>query len=622
MCLRKNDIFVIRESKYLLQNLNLKLSMTRKASLFFIFAFSAMVFQVSFGQSDGALTPAVDDEKTADPEQNRKWREGQYPYSAKPKSMWELGIHAGHAFISGDVESPFPGGIGLGLHLRKAINYTLSFRFDGWYSSQKGLDARPLNPATLRVERTYLQASNRSSLEGYVNNGAVVHRNYKTSIIGGSVEAVLNIGNLLFHQDRNVWNAYAVVGLGLSIPTVKVNLLDGNSLYNFESVSSGLDLTNKGDRKESRKRLKDLLDSDYETEGGVENDIISLGDERSVLPHVNFGLGLSRKLSNRVNIGLEYQIVLSDNDLYDGFEYRSQFDQSNNLDIPHYLSARVGINLGNFNEKTEPLYWLNPLSGAMSDLAEVKARPILDLTDTDGDGVIDMLDQEISSPDGAPVDTRGIVLDSDNDGVADYLDAEPYSAAGYDVDANGVAQIPDPGYLNEDDVNQIINQKLSNIRTNWFLPMIHFDLDKYYVKPEFYGELHNIATVMQQHPNINVVVRGYADGRNPEDYNNVLSYRRAEAAMNFLMEKYDLPRQRFLLQYSGEQSPLVPDLPESHNISKQEEMQQYLNRRVEFIIASADDQEMEQPEGPDAGSGTPGSSRPGAKYSGNRNSGY
>jgi len=557
---------------------------------------------------------------TLDPEQNLKWREGQYPYSAKPKSMWELGIHAGHSFISGDVEAPFPAGFGFGLHLRKSINYILSFRIDGWYTQSKGYDARPLGPVTLKVERLYGQ--NQNGISGYVENGERVHRNYKSAVVGGSFEAVLNIGNLLFHQERNRWNAYAIVGVGLNIPNTKVDLLNGNSLYNFGSVTNGLNLDTKDDRKEARKRLKDLLDGDFETDGGIEKQIIALGDDKTVLPHLNFGLGISRKLSNRVNLGLEWQIMVADNDLYDGFEFRSQFDKTNNLDVPHYTSLRLGINLGNFNDKTEPLYWLNPLGGALNDLAEVKARPILDLTDSDGDGVIDMLDQEIGSPDGAPVDTRGVVLDSDSDGVPDYQDSEPYSIPGYDVDGNGIAQVPEAPYLEEDEINSIINQKIANIRTNWFLPMIHFDLDKYYVKPEFYGQLHHVATVLQQHPNVNVVVKGYADLRNPSEYNTVLSFRRANAAVEYLMNRYNLPKQRFITQYGGEEQSLVPDLPDSHNISKQEEIQQYMNRRVEFKIATADDKEMSEPDGPDAGQGTPGSSRPGPKYSGNRNSGY
>src|SRR5690606_36492206 len=104
-------------------------------------------------------------------------------------------------------------------------------------------------------------------------------------------------------------------------------------------------------------------------------------------------LGVSRKLSKRINIGLEHQVMLSDNDMLDGIRFRTAYDQTNNNDIAHYTNIRVGINLGNFDKVSEPLYWLNPLNYQMNDIAELKQRPVFDLTDSDGDGVIDMLDQ-------------------------------------------------------------------------------------------------------------------------------------------------------------------------------------------------------------------------------------
>ncbi len=66
-------------------------------------------------------------------------------------------------------------------------------------------------------------------------------------------------------------------------------------------------------------------------------------------------------------------------------------------------------------------------------LLNLKQRPKFDLTDSDGDGVIDMTDQEINTAAGCPVDTRGITLDSDGDGVVDCKDEEPYSPPGYEV---------------------------------------------------------------------------------------------------------------------------------------------------------------------------------------------
>jgi hypothetical protein len=249
------------------------------------------------------------------------------------------------------------------------------------------------------------------------------------------------------------------------------------------------------------------LDGDFETPGGIENDVITVvGDHKTIIPHFTFGLGLSRKLSKRLNLGLEHRILLTDSDLYDGFEDRNATSETTSNDIPQYTSLRLGINLGNFEKRVEPLYWVNPLDGAFNDVAELKQRPKFDLTDSDGDGVIDMTDQEVNTPAGCPVDTRGVTLDSDGDGVVDCKDQEPYSPPGYTVDTKGVAQIP-KDYLTEEETVDLINQRAAAMESNlnWFLPMIHFDLDKYYIKPEFYGALHNVAAVMKSHPDLKVV---------------------------------------------------------------------------------------------------------------------
>ena len=570
-------------------------------------------------------SPVIEDEMTVNPEQNKMWREGQSRYSAKPKSMWELGIHAGPAFISGDVEAPFPAGYGFGLHLRKAINYTLSWRVDATYQSSKGYDARSFN--FLESERTYQQnILDVPALAAYTNELILednIHRNYKANILDLSLEGILNIGNILFHNPSNKWNFYGVIGGGLNFPKTSVDLLHDGLPYDFSGVSAGLDLTTSDGRNESRKRLKDLLDGDFETEGGVEQDIIAIGDYKTVIPHFHFGIGISRKLSKRINLGFEHRVMISDNDLLDAFEDRTDLDESTSNDIAHYSSIRLGINLGSFEKRIEPLYWVNPLDGPLNDIADLKQRPKFDLTDTDGDGVIDMTDQEINTPAGCAVDTRGVTLDSDGDGVVDCKDQEPYSPPGFEVNREGVAQNADP-YLTEDEVVDLINQRTAAIdaNLNWFLPMIHFDLDKYYVKPEFYGALHNIAGVMKSHPDLKVVATGFADNRNPNEYNNVLSYNRANEAINYLVSNYNLPRNRFILNYGGEETPLAKNLADSHNISRSQEIQHYVNRRVEFRVAISTDTDMGRPAGPEAGTNTPGSSRPGTKYSGNFNSGY
>ena len=263
------------------------------------------------------------------------------------------------------------------------------------------------------------------------------------------------------------------------------------------------------------------------------------------------------------------------------------------------------------------MYWVNPLDAPLNDVAELKQRPKFDLTDSDGDGVIDMIDQEPDTPAGCPVDTRGIILDSDGDGVPDCKDQEPYSPPGYTVDENGVANVTTP-YLTESEIRAIVNERPIP-KTEWFLPMVHFDLDKYYIKPEFYGALANVAQVLNSHPNINLVVTGYSDNRGDADYNAVLAYNRAEAVVNALTNNFGVGANRLVLKYSDQQ--LIDGLPSNHSTTYEQERGQYMNRRVEFSVAQGGESSDARPEG-EAGSDTPGSSREGAKYSGNRNSGY
>ena len=547
-------------------------------------------------------------EMTKNPEQQQQFIDGQNSYSAKPRNMWEIGLNAGHSFIQGDVDAPVWSGFGAGLTFRKSLSYILSIRFGGQYTSSKGYNGRPSQFAAFSAEPTYRQNGGQSGALNQYKNSEVYY-NYETTNFSGNLELLINIGNILFHRPDVKWNGYVGVGVGYHDVETKVDLLTGDNKttpYDFESIGDGLDFSKSDDRKTARDRLKNLLDGDYETPGGTnatESDF-----------HALISAGFSRKLGGRVSLGLEHQVMLWGSDLMDGFVGSN----SKSSDINHYTSLRFDIAIGNKEKRTQPLYWVNPMQSPMDDIAELKRRPKFDLTDSDGDGVIDMIDQEINTPAGCPVDTRGVTLDSDGDGIADCKDKEPYSPPGYDVDSDGVAQVPT--YMTRSDVQTMINA-IPQPKMSWFLPMVHFDLDKFYVKPEYYGSLHSVAQVVKSHPDINLVVTGFADNRGDDDYNAVLSFERAQAVVDHLVNNYDVPASRFVVQYAGASNEIVSDLPDNHRTSAEEEKGHYMNRRVEFRIAESGDSSMSRPEG-EAGSNTPGSSRPGSKYSGNRNSGY
>lgn len=577
--------------------------MSKRVYLFLFTVVLMSTFSKVNAQSESFKSPVITDEMTVNPDQNKEWRAGQSKYSAKPKNMWEVGLHAGRFGISGDIPTGVLPGWGAGIHLRKAITYALSIRIDGFYGSTKGFDDRWSDASAINAEQ----------FDGTAVTRTGMYRNYQNNSFYGAVEAVLNIGNILFHKERNKWNTYVGLGIGVAGLDTKTSYVNDNAWTEV----SGVNLDSK--YKDNVDAIKTAVgfDDDYETSFNNERGVSFLFDNGTTVPQLHVSFGVSRKLSKRINLGLEHKIMFSQSDAWDGFVYRTGGDQSNDNDLGHYTSLRLGINLGSFDKRSEPLYWLNPLDGALNDVAELKQRPKFDLTDTDGDGVIDMIDQEKESPSGAPVDTRGITLDSDKDGIADFKDDEPYSPPGYEVDTRGVAVIPDKP-VTESRLNEI----MKNAKSDWWLPMVHFDLDKYFVKPEYYPQLQAVAEVMLSHPDMKIVAAGYTDTRMTPEYNTVLSYNRAKAAVDYLVGTYNIPRERFILQYNGMDEPIIPNLPASHNITRQKEMQQYINRRVEFKVATPEDKEMDAPTGPNAGENTPGSSRKGNKYSGNANSGY
>jgi len=572
-------------------------------------------------QKDTWLAPMITDEMTRNPEQNRQWRLGQNKFSARPKDMWELGIHGGHFFIDGDVDRRIPAGWGTGLHLRKAVNYITSIRFDFFYGETRGIEPQPWR-------------SNRgggglveSTFDAY--DAANVDDQYwfpshKTKYMYMAMQCVYNVTNILFHKERNKWNSYITIGAGFDTHEARLDLLDANGMpYTNLRTRSGFnarDFDTRAGRQEIKANLDAIYDGEYETEGFKKAGIFRLGDETNI--HVVFtaSAGLSRKLSKRLNLSLEHQVMASDNDYLDGIKFRTAGDQTNNVDIGHYTNLRLGWNLGNFSKKTEPLYWLNPMSAIYSDIAEIKTRGQIDLTDTDGDGVIDFLDQEPDSDDGCLVDTRGITLDSDGDGISDCIDIEPYSPPGYSISEDGKAIIPEDAMgLTEADVIRIIESTCEGCHNQALSSTTASDGRVIYGS---YAAVHQVADVMKKCPSMCMTVHGHTDARNTNDYNRVLSYKRAKEVIDYLTLNYGIDRSRFKLMYGGEESPLIPNLPDHHFTSREQEMMQYMNRRVEFRVCTPTDYEMGAPSGPSAGQNSGGSSRPGSKYSGNKNSKY
>jgi outer membrane protein OmpA-like peptidoglycan-associated protein len=195
--------------------------------------------------------------------------------------------------------------------------------------------------------------------------------------------------------------------------------------------------------------------------------------------------------------------------------------------------------------------------------------------DTDRDGVPDGLDQEPNTTLGALVDKNGVSRDSDQDGVPDGLDQEANTPAGALVDAFG-RSVPEQNTPEARTASIPNVQALERLESSLLkLPNLHFDTGSTKVKPEDYSTLDVVGQILTDYSMLVVLVEGHADAVGNPQKNLDLSFARARAARDYLLEKFpNLTRANFTVTGMGQNDPLADD---SHDGRIQ-------NRRVEFKV--------------------------------------
>ncbi|MBF0602710.1 MAG: OmpA family protein [Nitrospirae bacterium] len=161
--------------------------------------------------------------------------------------------------------------------------------------------------------------------------------------------------------------------------------------------------------------------------------------------------------------------------------------------------------------------------------------------DSDGDGVMDDIDQCPNTPKGFPVDAKGCPLDSDGDGVVDALDKCPGTPRGVIVDKNGCPMEVDSdgdGVLdNQDKCPGTPAGAHVNQTGCWVLENLHFDIDKAVIKPIDFQNLDAVLKVLTKNPDLSVEVQGHTDNTGSRKHNQILSEKRANAVKAYLIGK-------------------------------------------------------------------------------------
>ena len=98
-------------------------------------------------------------------------------------------------------------------------------------------------------------------------------------------------------------------------------------------------------------------------------------------------------------------------------------------------------------------------------------------------------------------------------------------------------------------------QRTQDVLTATFKGDIFFDLDSSTLKPGAYSEIDRVSNVLNNYPQTTIRVEGHTDSTGPEDYNQRLSEKRAEAVKSALTQRGVDPRRIQAVGY-GESQPI------------------------------------------------------------------
>lgn len=108
-----------------------------------------------------------------------------------------------------------------------------------------------------------------------------------------------------------------------------------------------------------------------------------------------------------------------------------------------------------------------------------------------------------------------------------------------------------------------------------------FGFDSAEIGPAAEAALSEAASVLREHPDLNVAIEGHTDALGTDEYNTELSRERAQAVVNWLVEEAELDPARLTAAGKGKTEPVAPDANPDGSDNPQGRAE---NRRVEIVL--------------------------------------
>ncbi|MFT5054577.1 MAG: OOP family OmpA-OmpF porin [Oceanospirillaceae bacterium] len=458
---------------------------------------------------------------------------------------WTLGLHGEHMTFHGDIRQydwwpaagervNFGGGVTVGYQINHVFGVNLNLLYGG------------------------LGGIHRAKVGEAASPSADVR--FSATVIDYTVNGTFNIVNLIYSdRTKDRWfSAYLTGGIGF---------------VSFWSLK------------------QDLYTDAYEGSTGynVPGGDVTLAEKKAPTTEtvIPVGIGLKFRLTKRLHLNLESTFRFTVTEKLDATQGSTGVND-------HYSTLGLGLTY-TFGKHEDSKEWVNPFEALNKNMEDIQANIDGLAQDGDGDGVSDLFDKEEATPADISVDGSGRALDSDGDGVPDHLDVEPFSNKGarvdengkeLDSDADGVADSQDiepntaaGSMVNFQgkaiDINEIEGGSTSTVNVSGGgLHSIYFKVNSSRIDYwSSYDRLAEVAKVMKASAEVKMKVVGHADKTGTEDYNDKLADKRAQAAIDHLVNIYGIDAGRFTKGSSGEAEPLS-SADEALNV----------NRRVDFTV--------------------------------------
>jgi hypothetical protein len=475
-------------------------------------------------------------------QQNEFWNHAT-AFPSKPRNMWEVGVSTGIFTVSGDVSPTVFTAPNFSAHVRKSFGYVFSLRLQYINTVAKGMNWKgaenfqknpawvyngynapyrlPAGPLTTISSTPTTTGTPGSAVFGRPQD--IVYYNYKTNVQDLGLQGIFTVNNIRFHKNKTGIIIYGGGGIGGTLYESKVNVKNDATGATYAAAFKTIynNYLTKGDLYKNRKAvLKDLraaMDNTYETsaDGHIFNTTVNnvagvrpSSGNKTFKPSGTVLAGIAFKLGRRINLAIEDRWTFVKDDLLDGQRWQEHAygDAVLTRDFDSYNYASIGLNFNLGGKSTEPLYWLNPMDYVYSELNAPNHLkvPKPDCDDTDGDGVCDFLDKEVT-PAGCPVDTHGVTRDTDGDGVPDCKDKQLITPTECQpVDADGVGKCPEPKCCTE---GGVVRPPVEGTCPASY-PSLNFKGNGCSLSSDTKALLNKVAGMLKDNPTCNITISG------------------------------------------------------------------------------------------------------------------